>query len=96
MYEEQGPKCNIWILKGALSGVTQFSATESPLKVMNNAFYFTLKSLFILKIFIFLPRLFGHAEERLHHKDQGNFKIYDVATWEPNNCKTHIAQHLKK
>ena len=28
-------------------------ATESPLKVMKNAFYFTLKTLFVLKIFTF-------------------------------------------
>ena len=36
--------------KGALSGLRQFLATESPLKMMKNAFYFTLKSLFVLKI----------------------------------------------
>ena len=34
---------------------------ESPLKLMGNAFYFILKALFILKIFQFLSRLFGHA-----------------------------------
>ena len=34
---------------------------ESPLKMMKNAFYFILKALFILKIFKFLSRLFGHA-----------------------------------
>ena len=39
--------------KGALSGLRQFFATESPLKIMKNAFYFTLKSLFVLKIFNF-------------------------------------------
>ena len=33
---------------------------ESPLKMMKNAFYFNLKTLFILKIFKFLSRLFGH------------------------------------
>ena len=41
-------------LKGALSGLRQFSATESPLKMMKNAFYFTSKALFVLKIFKFL------------------------------------------
>ena len=30
-------------------------ATESPLKLMENAFYFTVKALFVLKIFKFLP-----------------------------------------
>ena len=34
---------------------------ESPLKMMKNAFYFILKALFILKIFKFLSRLFGHV-----------------------------------
>ena len=33
---------------------------ESPLKMMKNAFYFILKAFFILKIFQFLSRLFGH------------------------------------
>ena len=32
----------------------QFLATENSLKVMKNAFYFTLKALFVLKIFKFL------------------------------------------
>ena len=34
---------------------------ESPLKMMKNAFYFILKALFVLKIFKFLSRLFGHV-----------------------------------
>ena len=37
--------------KGGLSGLRQFLVTESPLKMMKNAFRFTLKALFILKIF---------------------------------------------
>ena len=41
-------------LKGALSGLIQFLAAESCLKMMRNAFYFTSKALFILKIFKFL------------------------------------------
>ena len=31
--------------------------------MMKNAFYFTLKALFILKVFKFLSRLFGHVEK---------------------------------
>ena len=34
---------------------------ESPLKMMKNAFYFILKAFFVLKIFKFLSRLFGHV-----------------------------------
>ena len=40
--------------KGALSGLIQILANESPLKMMKNAFYFTSKALFVLKIFKFL------------------------------------------
>ena len=47
--------------KVALSGLRQFLATQSPLIVMKNAFYFTLKPLFVLKIFTFLSCLFGHV-----------------------------------
>ena len=42
------------VLKGALSGLRQFLVTENPLKIMKNVFYFTLKALFVLKIFKFL------------------------------------------
>ena len=40
--------------QGTLSGLRQFWAIEIPLKMMKNAFYFTSKALFILKIFKFL------------------------------------------
>ena len=36
---------------------------ESPLKMMKNAFYFILKTLFVLEIFKFLSWLFNHAEK---------------------------------
>ena len=45
---------SVVVLKGALSGLRQFFTTESPLKIMKNAFYFTSKALFVLKIFNFL------------------------------------------
>ena len=38
-------------IKGALSGLRQFLAPEISLKLMKNAFHFTLKALFILNIF---------------------------------------------
>ena len=37
--------------KDALSRLRQFLATQSPLKMMKNAFYLTSKALFILKTF---------------------------------------------
>ena len=51
-------KCLIDI-RGALSRVKQFLETESTIKMMKKAFYFTLKALFFLKIFKFLSLLFG-------------------------------------
>ena len=44
-----------------LSGLIQFLATASPLTMTKNTFYFTLKALFVLKIF----KLFGYVEKRL-------------------------------
>ena len=67
-------------LQRALSGLRQFLVTESPLKLIKNA-YFTLKSLFVLKIFKFLSWLFDQVEKRLDWKDEVNFKIYNVTTW---------------
>ena len=52
---------SLWIaismasLKCALSSLIQVLATESYLDMMKNAFYFTLKALFVLKIFKLLP-----------------------------------------
>ena len=39
---------------GALSGLRQFLAIGSPFKIMKTAFYFTSKTLVVLKIFKFL------------------------------------------
>ena len=43
-----------FFLKVALSGLRQFLAIESTLKMMKNAFYFTLKVIFVIKISKFL------------------------------------------
>ena len=82
--------------KGTLSGLPQLLAIESSLKKMKNAFYFTSKTLFLLKIFKFLFLLFGLVAKRLDKKDKVNFKFYDVTTWLTNNCNTHTAQYLEK
>ena len=58
----------------------QFSAAESPLKMMKNAFYFRSKALFVLKIFKFLSWISGHVVKRLDKKGKSNFKFYDVTT----------------
>ena len=41
-------------IKRALSDLRQLLTTETYLKMMKNDFYFTLKALLVLKIFIFL------------------------------------------
>ena len=65
-------------LKGALSGLRQFLATKSPLKMMKNAFYFTSKVLSVLKMYKFLPCLFGHVSQRFDLNVKINFKYYEV------------------
>ena len=42
------------VFKDALSGLKLFVETEIHLKMIKNAFYFTSKALFVLKIFKFL------------------------------------------
>ena len=44
---------NSRVLKGVLSDQTQLLATESPLKMTENPFYFTLKALLVLSLFKF-------------------------------------------
>ena len=61
---------------------------------MKNAFYFTLKALFVLKIFKFLSCLYGQVEKWLDLKDKVIFEIYDVTARLTKNYLTYIAQYL--
>ena len=83
-------------IKGALLGLRQFLAIESPLKIIKYAFYFISKALFVLRISKFLSGLFGHVAKQLDQKDKVNFKFYDVTAWLTNNCNIYIAQYLEK
>ena len=74
-----------------LSGLRQFLANESPLKMMKNAFYFTLTVVLVVKIFKFLCWLFGHLEKRLGEKHMVNFQMYDITAWKIDNYNAHIA-----
>ena len=71
-------------------------ATESPLQMLENSFFFALKSLSVFKIFKFLSWLFRHVEKWLDWKYKFNFLSYDVTKREANKCKTHIVQYLTK
>ena len=51
------------IVKDALEGLRQILTAKSPLKMIKNAFYFALKSHFVLKIFKYLSWVFGHVEK---------------------------------
>ena len=75
---------------------SQFLAAKSPFKIMKNAFYFTSKALFVLKIFKFLAWLFGHVSKRPDQKDRVNFKLYDATAWLTNNCNIHKTQYLER
>ena len=63
---------------------------------MQNAFYFTSKAFFVLKIFKFFHLLFAHVSKRLDLEEKVSFKFYDVAAWLKNNCNTYTGQYLKK
>ena len=58
--------------KGALLGLRQFLAIENPLKRIKNAFYFTTKALFVLKIFKFFVL---NLEETAWLERLGSFQI---------------------
>ena len=67
---------HLYSVKGALSGLGRFLATEkSPIKLIKNAFYITLKALFVLKVLKFLSWLFGHVGKRLEYSQTFFFKI---------------------
>ena len=51
---KKGKLVNYIFEESALSALRQFLTTESPLKMIKNASYFTSKTLFVLKIFMFL------------------------------------------
>ena len=63
---------------------------------MEKAFHVTLKAFFVLKIFKSLSLLFGLLEKRFDLKEKVNFKMYEVTTWETNNCNKLTAQYIKK
>ena len=67
-----------------------------PFKKAKKTFHFIFKALSILKVFKFLPWLFGHVEKIAWLERQIWFWIHDVTTWLMNNCNIHIPQYLMK
>ena len=62
--------------------------------LLKNAFYLTLKALFVLKIFKFLSSHFSLVEKLLDQKN--SFEVYYGTAWERNNCTAHFDQYLKR
>ena len=63
--------------------------------MMKNAFYFTLKALFVFKRFNCLFWFFGHVVKGLSQKDKVNFKIFDVIIWLTNISRIKDNQAMK-
>ena len=68
-------------IKGSISGLRQILVTESPLKMMKNAFYFILTALLVLKIFVILPWPFWSSR---------NLVSLQNLRWETFFLKKHI------
>ena len=81
-------------LKGPLSGLRQF-LTESPLKLMKNAFYSMSKALFVLKIFKFLSWILVMYQNGLIEKLR---LISNFMTSQPGyqTIATHILPNISR
>ena len=54
----------VGIRKKSFRKICGICVIESPLKMMKNVFYFIVKALFVLKIFNFFSRHFGHIGKK--------------------------------
>ena len=79
-------------LKGAISGLRQFSAVESHLNENDEkCFLFPVKSSFHSQdIYVFVFTFWSYVAKLFDEKDTVDFKFY-VTTCLTNNCNTHIA-----
>ena len=84
----------LWGFKGALSGLRPFLAAVSFLKMVKNTFHFTLKALFVLKIFKFLSCVFGHVAKLLDKKDKLDFRFYDITALRSKGNQTMKVRQL--
>ena len=83
----------LYSLRRTLMAETIF-ATESLLKMMKSTFYFTTKTLFVLKILSFCLDFLVMQQNCLIRKIRlmSNFMTSQLK----NNCNTHIVQYLEK
>ena len=72
--------------KGALSGLRQFLATETPLKMIKNGFCFTPNLFCSHDVLVFVSTFWSFRKKI-------TFKIY-VATWETTDRNIHVVQYF--
>ena len=63
---------------------------------MKNAFYFTSKALFVLKIFKFLSWLFSHVKKQLDYKGKVDLKFNDITAWLANNFNIYTLPNISR
>ena len=89
----------LWDLKVGLSPSKKcyfVYFNESPLKMMKNAFIFTLKNLFILKMFKVLSCLFGHVQKWLDQRKIRLISKFMMSQLGQQLQYKYIAQYLTK
>ena len=74
LYSEKAKNVSFFGIK--ISGLRQLKATESPLNIKNNAFYFTLKAFFVLQILKYLLRMFSYELDRSSHQRCSGKKVF--------------------
>ena len=89
---KKGFSSSVKVTYSVPSGLRPFWATKSPLIMIKNAFYFTLKPF----PFYFCLEILVRQQKRLHWRDKVNFKIYNVIAWLNNNYNRHTDQYPKK
>ena len=83
-------------MKGALSGLRQFLATESPFSYKIMISFISPQKLFSFSRYwrFCLDFLYIYPKDFIK-KIKVNFRFYDVTAWLRNNCNTHIAQYFE-
>ena len=65
--------------------------------MIKDGWCFTLKALFVLLRYLsFCPDFCSQVGKWPGKKTKVNFKIFEVKSWEANNCNIHFTQYLKK
>ena len=82
-------------LKGSISGLRTFLATESPSKIWK-MFFISPQKLFLLVRYINFCFDFLVIEQNTLIRKMRLIPSFMVISWLKNNCNTHIPQNLEK